>query len=321
MRIATIFAIKYTFMSIFFINKQAIRRALVFSIALLIAGCRQVNGDQPTHTNNQIEKLEFEAERAYKDVLKQVELGPRIPGSEAHDRSGDWIASQMEAAGWEVEFQPFEYGGYQMRNIIARTNHEYTNHKPVLLGAHYDSRLLADRDEDAPDQPVPGANDGASGVAVLVELGRVVNKETLEQPVWFVFFDAEDNGRIQGWDWILGSRYFVDQLEVEPSAVVIVDMVGDADLQIYYELNSDTSLNKEIWETAASLGYDQFIPEGKYPILDDHTPFLQAGIPAIDIIDFDYPYFHTTQDLPDKVTADSLAVVGRTLEVWLEASR
>lgn len=321
MRIANICSIRYTFLTIFLINKKAIRRALIFSIAILITGCRQVSADQPAHINNQIEVLEFEAERAYDDLLTQVELGPRIPGSEAHDRAGNWIASQMEASGWEVDFQPFEYGGYQMRNIIARTSQEHTNPRPVLLGAHYDSRLLADRDKDAPDQPVPGANDGASGVAVLVELGRVVNKETLEQPLWFVFFDAEDNGRVQGWDWILGSRYFVDQLEVEPSAVVIVDMVGDADLQIYYEWNSDTSLNKEIWETAANLGYDQFIPEGKYHILDDHTPFLQAGIPAIDIIDFDYPYFHTTQDLPDKVTAESLAVVGRTLEVWLETGR
>jgi len=138
--------------------------------------------------------------------------------------------------------------------------------------------------------------------------------------LWLVFFDAEDNGRIEGWDWILGSRAFVDSLQFKPEAAVIVDMIGDADLQIYLERNSDKVLRDEIWQAAAGLGYDEvFIPEEKHSMLDDHTPFLEAGIPAVDIIDFDYPYYHTTQDTPDKVSAESLQVVGDTLLTWIES--
>jgi Zn-dependent M28 family amino/carboxypeptidase len=134
-----------------------------------------------------------------------------------------------------------------------------------------------------------------------------------------VFFDAEDNGRIEGWDWILGSRAFVDQLAGQPDAVVIVDMIGDADLNIKMETSSTLSLVVEIWEQANALGYsDHFIPRPGYRILDDHTPFLQAGIPAVDIIDFDYPYWHTTEDTIDKISAQSLQVVGETLLAWLE---
>jgi Zn-dependent M28 family amino/carboxypeptidase len=224
----------------------------------------------------------------------------------------------MKSVGWVVEYQTFEYGGFNLRNIIARSDLGPSTAAPIILGAHYDSRLFADQDREAASQPVPGANDGASGVAVLIELARVLGDSETAEPIWIVFFDAEDNGRIEGWDWILGSRYFVDNLEQTPRAAVIVDMVGDSDLQLYYEKNSDPDLRSEIWSTAQTLGYGQFIPEEKHSILDDHTPFLQAGIPAVDIIDFDYDYFHTTEDLPDKVSASSLAVVGRTLEVWLE---
>jgi Zn-dependent M28 family amino/carboxypeptidase len=136
--------------------------------------------------------------------------------------------------------------------------------------------------------------------------------------IWLVFFDAEDNGRIEGWDWILGSRAFVDELDFRPEAVVIVDMIGDADQNIYIERNSSPNLVEEIWDIAAELGYEQFfISEPRHSMLDDHTPFLQAGIPAIDIIDFDYPYWHTTSDTVDKVSAQSLMVVGTTLQEWL----
>jgi Zn-dependent M28 family amino/carboxypeptidase len=135
--------------------------------------------------------------------------------------------------------------------------------------------------------------------------------------IWLVFFDAEDNGRIQGWDWILGSRAFVDGLSGKPDAVVIVDMVGDMNLEIYKEKNSDQELTESIWGVAAQLGYHQFKPTPKYAMLDDHTPFLQAGIPAVDIIDFDYPYWHTSQDTADKVSANSLEAVGETLRTWL----
>lgn len=136
--------------------------------------------------------------------------------------------------------------------------------------------------------------------------------------MWIVFFDAEDNGGIADLEWIMGSRAFVAELNGKPDAVVIVDMIGDVDLDITVENYSNTQLVKEIWSQAASLGYAaQFIPLPGRAILDDHVPFLEAGIPAVDIIDFNYPYWHTTQDTVDKVSAESLRVVGETLFAWL----
>jgi Zn-dependent M28 family amino/carboxypeptidase len=153
-------------------------------------------------------------------------------------------------------------------------------------------------------------------VAILLELARTLPRDTV--PVELLFIDAEDNGNLPGWDWILGSRAFVESLTFQPRAVIIVDMLGDADLNIYKEYNSDLALVEAIWAQAAALGYEQyFIPEYKYSILDDHTPFLEAGIPAVDIIDFDYPFYHTSADTADKVSAQSLEVVGRTLWAWI----
>jgi len=194
------------------------------------------------------------------------------------------------------------------------------------MGAHYDTRLYADHDPDPANhtQPVPGANDGASGVAVLLELGRVLPErlaqlEDHQGQIWLAFFDAEDNGRIAGWDWIMGSRRFVEQMTEKPEAVVIVDMIGDADLNAYIERNSAIEIRDQIWRIAYGLGYgEQFIYEIKYSMTDDHTPFLEAGIPAVDIIDFDYPYWHTVADTPDKVSAASLQAVGHTLVTWIE---
>lgn len=322
MRIATKYRSDFIFFFIRFENKKAIRTIFMFCVLVLLIGCgiEEVT-PVPASTEHPSEGTVFNGERAYRDVLAQVEFGPRVPGSQAHRAVGEWIIRELEAAGWESHVQAFEYGGYDLKNIIAWPRGTQGGTAPLILGAHYDSRFLADKDESAPNEPVPGANDGASGVAVLLELARVLDADSIEQPVWIVFFDAEDNGRIQGWDWILGSRYFVDQLEIIPTAAVIVDMVGDKDLQLYFEKSSDQELRKSIWDVAAELGFEQFKAEEKYSILDDHTPFLQAGIPAVDIIDFDYPYHHTTQDLPDKVSAESLAVVGKTLEVWLEEVR
>ena len=122
----------------------------------------------------------------------------------------------------------------------------------ILIGAHYDSRYYSDQDPDpsSRNKPVPGANDGASGVSVLLELARTI-PEASRKNVWLVFFDAEDQGRINGWDWIIGSQSFVNQIPVLPQKVIIVDMVGDKDLQLFYESNSDADLQQEIWNIAA----------------------------------------------------------------------
>jgi glutaminyl-peptide cyclotransferase len=258
----------------------------------------------------------FNGDLAYEDVIFQSGLGPRIPDSAAHQREVDWLQKTLIQLGWKVDIQNGSMMGHPIQNIIAKKG---SGSRWVILGAHYDSRLLADQDPNSTlrTQPVPGANDGASGVAVLVELARAL-PDRLNTQVWLVFFDAEDNGDIPGWDWLLGSRYFVNHLIGKPDATVVVDMVGDANLNIFQEKNSNQAITNGIWSTAKELGYSSnFIPNQKFAMLDDHTPFLEAGIKAVDIIDFDYPYWHTTQDTPDKVSAQSLQAVGGTILAWL----
>ncbi len=260
---------------------------------------------------------DFNGELAYTWVLRQTELGYRITGTEANLQTGDLILETLEAQGWETREQHFEYLGVPVRNLLA-----WKGEGPaLLLGAHYDTRRSAD--EEDPSVPVLGANDGASGVAVLLELARVLDVERTGRRVYLAFFDAEDNGRLDGWEWIVGSSHMAEQWgkQGEPplEAVIVVDLVGDADQQLYLEHNSDPELSAELWALAAELGYgDRFIPEYKWSMLDDHIPFVRQGIPAVLIIDFDYPYWHTTQDTPDKVAPESLEAVGHTLHVWLE---
>jgi glutaminyl-peptide cyclotransferase len=264
----------------------------------------------------------FNGERALRDIEMQLSFGQRTPGSDAHRRTGDWIRSELEAAGWQVWEQTGEVNGHAIRNLAA-SRVQGAGSPLYILGAHYDSRFFADRDDNqaARDLPVPGANDGASGVAVLLELARSL-PDDLTGNVWLEFFDAEDQGDLAGWDWILGSRYMAANMDKDlvyhVEGVVIVDMVGDKDLGIYRERNSDPGLTGAIWEAAAAHGYDQqFQASVKHQMLDDHLPFLERGIPAVLIIDFDYPWWHTTGDTLDKVSAGSLDAVGTTLYHWL----
>jgi glutaminyl-peptide cyclotransferase len=258
----------------------------------------------------------FNGKRAYKDVVSQVGFGPRIPGSIAHDQAITYIQQELEKAGWTAQAQVTEWQGFSVHNIIASRSKITPS---IILGAHYDSRILADQDVgQARILPVPGANDGASGVAVLLEMARTLPSDSI--PVWLVFFDAEDNGGLDSRQWIMGSQAFVAALNFKPKIAVIVDMVGDADLNLYIEKNSNPAISAEIWATAHSIGYGKyFIATSKFALLDDHTPFLEAGIPAVDIIDFDYPYWHTNSDTPDKVSTISLQAVGETLLKWLES--
>ena len=257
----------------------------------------------------------FSGARAYEDVQYQASLGPRTPGSEAHDQVISWILDELRLANWNAEIQELQ-NGQTIKNIIARRG---DTGPLIILGAHFDSRFIADQDPDPNlrSQAVIGSNDGASGVAVLLELARTL-PDNLPFRLWLVFFDAEDNGGIEGWDWIMGSRAFVTSLQEKPDAAVIIDMIGDANLNIPIEQNSNPALVEEIWQVAKNLGYENiFLNQPGYSMIDDHTPFLEAGIPAIDIIDFDYPYWHTSQDTPDKVSAASLEIIGKTLSAWL----
>lgn len=263
----------------------------------------------------------FDGQRAYAHAETQMAFGPRTPGSLAHEQTRAYIADTLASYGWQVEQSAGELLGKPVFNLLA-TRPGAEGAPWIILGAHYDSRFFADHDPDPALQlqPVPGANDGASGVAVLLELARVLPQHDPAATVTLAFFDAEDNGGIDGWDWIMGSRLVADSLAELPDAVVILDMIGDADLQIYLERSSDPRLAADIWAQAAELGYgDVFINEPKFTIMDDHTPFLAREIPAVDIIDFDYPYWHTSQDTLDKISAESMQIVGEVVLAWVLA--
>jgi acetylornithine deacetylase/succinyl-diaminopimelate desuccinylase-like protein len=144
--------------------------------------------------------VSFDGERAYQDVKIQVDFGPRVPGMEGHNRIQAWIREELANVGWQVEIQESQVLGQTIENIVAKRSEDPPQ---IILGAHYDTRIFADNDPDPAQRTnfVPGANDGASGVAVLLELARTLPTDTV--PVWLVFFDAEDNGGIEGWEWIL----------------------------------------------------------------------------------------------------------------------
>jgi hypothetical protein len=284
---------------------------LVVLCILILPGCNRASA---------IPESSFDGATALTYVEQQVTFGPRIPGSSGHKLTRNLIVDTLRAHDWEVEIQEGVYQDTQIYNIIGFRSEEgdLSNDPLILIGAHYDTRITADRSQlDAyKELPVPGANDGASGVAVLLELSRVLPLFR-HIDVQLVFFDAEDNGGINGWEWIVGSEQYSQSLRKKPIAVVIVDMIGDSEQEIYWEKSSDPFLRGEIWGVAEDLGIETFIFEEKYHIIDDHTPFLAQGVPAVDLIDFDYPYWHTTEDTLDKVSAQSLENVGVVIQEWL----
>jgi len=194
----------------------------------------------------------FNGDIAYTDVQYQVSLGPRIPESAAHETVVAWMQSNLAKYGWSVEIQRTVSEGHPIENVIAKRG---SGTPWIILGAHYDSRLWSDQDPNPElrQTPVPGANDGASGVAVLLELARTLPRN-LGYQTWLVFFDAEDNGDIPGWNWLLGSQVFVSSLTSHPDKVVVVDMIGDSSLNIFKERNSNPDITNSIGAHAASLG-------------------------------------------------------------------
>jgi hypothetical protein len=293
------------------------RRRMLQAMMLFLSGCAVPQTQLAATPDATAQSPHFDGAIALQHAIAQMQWAPRHPGAEGWRACGDYILSQLAALGWDAVEQPFTYKGVECRNLIGKRG----NGPLLIIGAHYDSRGRADQDPDPAkrSQPVPAANDGASGIAVLLELARVLKPEELNRTIWLASFDAEDNGSggLDGWDWIQGSTYMAANLTQIPQGMLLVDMIGDADQQLYYEGNSHHGMREGVWQVAAELGYSSFVPEQRYTMLDDHMPFVQRGIPAIDIIDFDYPYWHTTADTVDKISAASLEAVGRTVEEWL----
>lgn len=267
----------------------------------------------------------FDSERAYQYLIKQCEFGARVPGSESHRNCRDFLTAELQKFGARVSHQPFlatlprGNRSVTMTNIIASFG--FNKRERVLLSAHWDTRPWADQDPDSKnhDQPIAGANDGASGVAVLLEVARNIQFHEPKYGVDIIFFDGEDSG-LSGFSetFALGAQHFAKTKDVNyrPKWGILLDMVGDRDLQIYqeeYSLQYAPETVKEVWERAQRLGLAAFIPAPGYQVTDDHLPLLQAGIPCIDIIDFNYDYWHTLADTPDKCSPESLAEVGRLI--------
>jgi hypothetical protein len=263
----------------------------------------------------------FDANRAFDDLKKQVAFGPRVPERPGHEKCLAYILAELQKVGVTGKRQDFKWdlGGGRllpMSNITAQFNPGVA--RQIMLCAHWDTRPTADQEVDPEKKkmPIPGADDGASGVAVLLELARQFAAKPPPVGVQIVFFDGEDYG--PGEDRMyLGARYYAKHPALpKPDFAILIDMIGDADLDIYREQFSENAapdVDDRIWNAAGALGDDGFKFGVKYTVDDDHKPLIDAGWKAVDLIDFDYGPWHTLDDTPDKCSPASLKQVGDVL--------
>lgn len=279
-----------------------------------------------------LKDIPFDGGKAY-EYLKQIcAIGPRFSGSAGMEKQQKLLTDHFEKLNAKVVRQEFKARNpltgkpVTMANLVVEWHPD--RKERVLLCAHYDTRPFPDRDRRNPRGRFIGANDGASGVAVLMELGKHMAEFDSRFGVDFVLFDAEELVYQEGDPYSLGAEHFAREYVAEPPGHsyrwgVLLDMVGDKDLQLYQEVNSvswaDTRpLVDQIWRVAARLGVREFIPQSKHTVIDDHIKLHDiAGIPTCDIIDFDFDHWHTEQDVPANCSALSLAKVGWVLHEWL----
>lgn len=273
---------------------------------------------------------EFDAERAFGFLESQCTLGPRNPGSKGHQKGLEFILATVSPLADTVIKQSFGYSDpytgamFELTNVIAQFTPEVD--RRIWIAAHWDTRPWADRDrrKNNRNQPIIGANDGASGVAVLLELAHHFRQDRPDVGVDLVFLDGEDMGKQGDRDrFFNGSRYLTRHIPTGlPDYCILLDMVGDSELQLPIEWNSwqqAPSLVSELWELAENLSLVPFYSRIGHAVDDDHVVlFEEGGIPSIDIIDFEYPnpstnFWHTLEDTPDKCSPESLKVVGTLL--------
>jgi len=264
---------------------------------------------------------EFSGEKAFFHVQRLVDFGPRPAGSKAVEKSRDYIEDQLRRSGWQVTRQAFSddspQGKIQFVNLIARFSGEKKAASPsFLLCSHYDTKMF-----DA--IRFVGANDGGSSTGLLLELARVIGQHpNLARKVELVFFDGEEAFvQFSETDGLYGSRYFAKQLQSDGAkqfrAGILFDMVGDRSLDITLPADSPPEMARDIFAAAEALksrGYFTYLDRG---MTDDHTPLNAIGIPMIDIIDFDFPWWHTADDTIDKISAPSLQIVGSVALYYL----
>jgi len=267
----------------------------------------------------------FDGEHAFALLEKQCAFGPRVPGTEAHRQCRAFLLEELSKYADHVVEQTFDHHIDRLDRTVTLTNlvadFNLNAGRRVLLAAHWDSRPWADEDPDSRnhDQPIPGANDGASGVAVLLEIARILKATPPPIGVDIVLFDGEDLGTPgEPRTYAIGSQYFARHKDSRylPMFGILLDMVGDRDLQIYKEANSmryASGIVDQVWGMASRLDLDEFMPNMRHEVFDDHVPLIEAGVPMIDLIDFDYSHWHTLADTPENCAAASLETVGKVV--------
>ena len=308
--------------------------AVILGLILSLASCSQkaVSGNEAVAESPAEVPVVFNADSAYANVDRQVSFGPRVPGTDAHRQCGEWLAARLRAAGAKVTEQTatlkaFDGTSLPMKNIFAQFNPKAENR--LLLLAHWDCRPWADNDPDEGNhsRPVDGANDGASGVGVLLELARLMGEKAPQSGVDILFVDAEDWGAEGNDDsWALGAKYFAENPPVEgyfPDEAILLDMVGDKDAVFckeYFSEQAAPGLAARVRAAAADEGVGERFPNimGS-AVTDDHVKLIENGIPAVDIIDYRVdqqsfaPTWHTAADNLDNISRKTLGDVGKVI--------
>ena len=321
------------------IFRAAAGMAAAFSLLLSCGAGKKTPAADDTRQENAdvapVARTAFSPDSAYAYVGRQVAFGPRVPGTEAHRLCGDWLSAKLKGFGADVTEQTatlttFDGTRIPMRNIFARVNPGAE--RRILLLAHWDSRPWADNDPDESKHaaPVDGANDGASGVGVILELARTFSKTNETTGIDILLCDAEDWGEESNDEsWALGARHFANNLPIQgymPSAAILLDMVGAPDatfMREYFSQLANPALADEIWSIAKSLGYgDMFVNRMGSAVNDDHVELIKAGIPTIDIIDYRegegfFSGWHTSADNMDAISKETLGAVGRVIEKYI----
>lgn len=300
-------------------NRIAIAMLLLASMS---AGCRTSSQVPPIPPANTVlaAHSDFDGATAYSYLVDQCQLGPRKPGTVGHARGLQYIEKILKPNVDVMSEQRFDFYDPDRRVLLHLTNVigviNPTAKRKVMLFTHWDTRPTADQELDPgpQSQPIIGADDGASGTAVLLECARVFHEKRPDVGVVLLFVDGEDWGPKDD-KMYLGAKFFARHPgAARPDYAILLDMIGDKNVQVHREFTSEKlhpEINQKIWQAADDLGYSShFPPDVKYQIGDDHDSFNDAGIPAVDLIDFDYPYWHTLQDTADKCSADSLKVIG-----------
>ena len=292
--------------------KGVARCAPAFLVLMILALCSCAQTLHPSSSP-------VSGERAMEHVRAQVAFGPRPPGSPALQRCREYIAAQMKSFGFEIEEDTFTadtpYGPIEMTNLIARKSNAKEGKGVIALATHYDTKLMEGKN-------FVGANDAGSSTGLLIELGRVLAGDTDgKYDYWFLFLDGEEAFvEWSAFDSTYGSRHLARKWKEDGTvpkirALILLDMIGDKDLDIIYDTNSTKALMDLVWETAKSEGLESILSQYRGAIEDDHLPFLGVGIPSVDIIDLNYgpgnSWHHTTEDTLDKISAESLEKTGR----------